>query len=156
MAAGPPPSPWDKGLALLARRPHLRRELQTKLLARGYEASEVETTLDRLEERHFLDDEAAARGFVSARLRRGPEGAARLRAELERRGADGDLARRVVEALVPQDDAEPAREAARRFSAARRMPTRPDRRWLARLAGHLQRKGFSHRAISQVLGELRG
>ena len=80
----------EKAVDLLSRRPHFRRQLEQKLSSRGFSSDEVETTLARLEELGYLDDVACARGFVTQRLRRGPLGRRRLRAELSRRGADAE------------------------------------------------------------------
>ena len=139
----------DKALQLLTRRPHFRRELETKLLGRGFEPEAVTRTLDRLTELRYLDEEAAVRGFVEGRLRRGPVGRRRLEADLGRRGADGETAARVLDDLVAGDDREAALEAAHAFARGRRRDP-------AAVARHLERKGFSRRAIFAVLDELRG
>jgi len=136
---------YDKAVELLARAPHFREQLGAKLSQRGYEREDVEATLDRLAEQGYLNDREAASGFVAARRSRGAEGKARLKAELARRGAAPEA---IVAALadVPDDDTAAARAAAER--------------WLARggksrssLARHLDRKGFSRRAIVTLLGE---
>jgi len=133
---------YETACELLAARPHFRAELAAKLARRGFAAPEIEPALDRLEAQGFLDDVAAARGLVASRLRRSAEGSARLRAELERRGAPPQA---VAAALgdLPEDDLPAAREAARRCRA--KTP--------AALARHLARKGFSRRAIFAVLKE---
>jgi len=81
---------------------------------------------------------------VEHRLERSSEGRLRLRAELEKRGAPAEAIEEAV-AAVPEDDVEPAREAAERWQ---RLHPRGEP---AALARHLARKGFSHRAIFAVL-----
>jgi regulatory protein len=139
-----PPSCYDKAAELLAARPHFRRELAAKLQQRGYPADEIDAALDRLAERGYLDERATAVSFVEARLSRGSEGRARLRAELLRRGAPEDVAEEALAALTPEDDLPAAREAAERWQ---RQGGRDPRA----LARHLDRKGFSRRAIVAVL-----
>lgn len=143
-----PKSCWDRALGLLARRPHFRAELAAKLRDRGYDDDEVAATLERLAERRYLDDEATAASFVTQRLARGPIGRRKLLADLGRRGVDPEVARSAVEEAMPEDDVALAREAAERF--ARRSARRGEAARAA-MARHLERKGFSGRAIVAVL-----
>lgn len=142
-------SSYDKAVQLLSRRSHFRRELERKLSGRGYPQDEVEETLERLERLRFLDDRETARELVTSRLARGPLGRRRLAAELARKGADRDLADQVLDEMLPEDDRPSAREAARRWLDRKRGT--PDPRALAR---HLERKGFSRRAIFTALEDL--
>lgn len=133
----------EKAVELLSRRAHLERELSAKLASRGYADDEVDAAFARLRELGYLDDEAAARQWAEARLRRGPRGRIRLKADLMKRGADADLAAAVAAELTDDDDLESARE------AARRTRSRGDS-----LARRLQRQGFSARAARRVVREL--
>ena len=45
-----------KAADLLARRPHFKRELKTKLLKKGYSEELIEKVLDDFERRGYLDD----------------------------------------------------------------------------------------------------
>lgn len=129
-------------MKLLATRDHFRLEIEQKLRVRGYEGDEITATLAELERRGYLNDAAAARAYVRGRVAKG-NGRARLAAELGVRGVTGELAREVLAELVPEDDTEAARAAARRTST--KDP--------AALARRLERKGFSGKAIRVVVGE---
>jgi regulatory protein len=142
-----PTTCYDKAVQLLASRPHFRAELAAKLSRRGFPQEEIDAALDRLTEQGYLDDRAAAAGFVEGRAGRG-EGRARVRAELQKRGASGAAVEEALAAL-PDDDLPAAQEAAELW--ARRGGNDP-----AALARHLARKGFSHRAIVAVLKERPG
>jgi len=152
----PPKSPrakpraYDKAVELLARRAHFRRELAVKLAARGYPDEEIEETLARLAAHGYLDERDTARQWLEARLARGPEGRIRLAAELSRRGAEPEVVDEVLAERLPEDDREAARQAAERWRARRSGAPRPDA-----LARHLERKGFSPRAIRELLEEMR-
>ncbi|MFL6290664.1 MAG: regulatory protein RecX [Thermoanaerobaculia bacterium] len=139
-----PPTCYQKAVQLLGSRPHFRRELQAKLAQRGFPAEEIEEALDRLTGQGYLDDRKTAVAFVEQRLSRSSEGRLRLRAELEKRGAPAEAIEEAV-ATVPEDDLEPAREAAERWQ---RLHPRGEP---AALARHLARKGFSRRAIFALL-----
>jgi regulatory protein len=136
---------YDKALQLLAARPHFRQELEAKLVQRGYSEAEIEEVLARLTERGYLDDHAAARSFVESRSGRG-EGRARLRAELLKRGAPEEAVEESLAELTPEDDLPAAREAADRWERGGGRDSRA-------LARHLERKGFSRRAIVAVLNQ---
>jgi regulatory protein len=133
---------YDRGVRLLAPRPHFRAELEAKLKQRGYPQEEIGAALDRLAAEGYLDDVRTARDFVSQRLERGAEGRLRLKAELVRRGASEEAVAAAL-AEVPEDDLETAREAAAKWARSHK----PDP---AALARHLARKGFSRRAIFAV------
>lgn len=137
-------SAYDRAVLLLARRPHFAAELARKLGARGYLDEEVEAALSRLRSEGYLDDASLAREFVAAKAARSGLGKARAQAELAKRGLPAELAREAVAAALPEDDLEAAREAARRWGRTHR----PDG---AALGRHLQRKGFSTRAIVRIL-----
>ncbi|HYN20353.1 MAG TPA: regulatory protein RecX [Thermoanaerobaculia bacterium] len=145
-----PSTVYQKALQLLAARAHFRRELQAKLAQRGYPSEEIEETLDRLTEQGYLNDLKTALSFVEQRLARGAEGRLRLKVELEKRGAPSEAVEEALFALVPEDDLEPAREAAERWQ---RLHPRGE---AAALARHLARKGFSQRAIFALLSSRPG
>jgi regulatory protein len=144
-----PPSCYDKAVQLLALRPHFRRELEGKLARRGYPPEEVEAALDRLTDQGYLNEAETARAFVAGRQSRGGEGRSRLEAELVKRGAAGEAIEAALADLTPEDDLAAAREAAAKW--ARGGKTDPQA-----LARHLQRKGFSARAIVAALNERPG
>lgn len=134
-------SAYDQAVKLLARRTHFRREIEAKLAERGYAPAEVEAALARLAERRYLDDEEAARQYVGGKLARGGYGRARLLAELDARGVAREVSGTVLDEALPEDDLDAAREEARRHGG--KAP--------AALARRLERRGFSARAIAQVL-----
>lgn len=143
--ADPPPC-YQKAIELLARRAHFERELTAKLTQRGYDDDEVAATLERLVGEGLVDDAATARSFIQGRLARGPLGRAKLRAELGRRGVDGEVARAAIEE-AGLDDLAAARAAGERW-------LRRGGRSAASLARHLAGRGFPGRAIVPVLRAL--
>jgi regulatory protein len=152
-----PPTCYGKAVQLLALRAHFRAELETKLARRGYPEDEIAAALDRLTGEGYLDDRRTATEFIAARIQGSGEGRRRLRSELARRGVDAEVAEEAVADLTPEDDLPAAREAARRW-ASRRSLAAPAAGKLssaegASLARHLERKGFSHRAIFALLKE---
>ncbi len=146
MTARPAPTCYDKAVELLARRPHFELELARKLGARGYPREAVEETFARLRRLGYIDDRKTAAAFVSQRLGHGGLGRARLLSELKERGVTHEMALDVVDAALPGDDIDVAREVARRW----RSRGGSDPRALAR---HLARKGFSSASIARLLDD---
>ncbi|HET9766963.1 MAG TPA: RecX family transcriptional regulator [Thermoanaerobaculia bacterium] len=140
-------SAYERALRLLGQRQHFRGDLRRKLLAKGYEAEEVDAALARCAAAGYLDDEATARAFVAERQQRRGLGRARIAAELRRHGAGSEAVSAALGSTSDEDELLRAREAAAKW--ARRGESGPAAR--AALARHLDRKGFSRRAIVAVL-----
>lgn len=145
-AAQGPDAARNQALRLLASREHSRRELERKLLARGYEAAILVGVLDTLTETGLLSDERMAEAYVAGRLRKG-FGPLRLRQELRERGLDEDLIGPVID-LSPSDWLElMSRVAARKFGPS---PV-TDRKELARRARFLEYRGFPPDLVGRYL-----
>lgn len=139
----------DKALDLVGRRPHFRRELQHKLLNRGYSPEKVGEALEDLARLGLLDDLQHARDLAAGSMTRKGFGPRRIRLELRRRGVEEAIAETVV-AEVFED---PGEELRRALAAVGERET--DRRSDAdRLARKLDRKGYSKGVILRVLGDL--
>ena len=139
----------DKAFDLVGRRPHFRRELQQKLLDRGFQSAEVDGVLGDLERLGVLDDLQHARDLAAGSLTRKGFGPRRVRFELKRRGVDDATVESVVEEAFadPEEELRRARETATRRGVA-------GQRDADRLARHLDRKGYSKAVILRVLGDL--
>ncbi|HUO86441.1 MAG TPA: regulatory protein RecX [Thermoanaerobaculia bacterium] len=145
----PTSSAYRKALELIARRDHFRAEIRAKLVARRYPEGEIEAALDRLESDGYLDDRRTARQLADLRLNGEPLGRRRLAAELVRRGVSADIVSQVVEELIPADDRDAAREAARQWLDRHGGNGHP-----AALARYLDRRGFTPPAIWAVLEDV--
>lgn len=133
---------------LLSYRERSRRELESRLLKRGYDQPVVEAVLEELTRAGLLSDERFARAWVRDRISRAQKGPWVIRMELRRKGvadevieeaiaAEGvnetELARRIVEQHKPRlSGLDPAKR----------------RR---RLQDLLLRRGLSFDAIAEVL-----
>ena len=137
-------SAYERALRLLGQRQHFRADLRRKLLARGYEAEEVDAALARCADGGYLDDEATARAFVAERQGRRGLGRARIAAELRRHGATGEAVTAALAGVSDEDERGRAATAAARW---RRLHGDD----AAALGRHLARKGFSRSAIVAVL-----
>lgn len=133
-------------LGLLARREHSRRELEQKLLARGFAVSEISAELDALERERLLSETRFATQFVGSRARRG-DGPVKIRAELMQRGVSDEL----IEQELQQVEEDWLREAerVREKKFGRAIPETYEER--ARQARFLQNRGYTLEQIRKVL-----
>ncbi len=134
-----------KAMDLLARRPHFRRELADKLTKRGFSEEEIATQLDRLQEENLLNDRRLARDTVERRVEREGIGRRTLWAYLMRHGAESEVVEEALAAAYPEDDFELAEAATERWLG---RTTKPER---ARLARHLQQRGYSSASIGRLI-----
>ena len=130
---------YDVAVGLLARREHSRAELCQKLAERGFDDQAQQAALDALSQAGLQSDARFVESFIRSRIARG-QGPVRIRAELGRRGVDGEqahqglldaeseldwsaLAEQALQKRWPQVPTEPREKAkAMRFLAQRGFP----------------------------------
>lgn len=136
---------FERALVLLTRRPHFTAELVRKLRQKGFSEQATKEAVARCQRLGYLDERAAVEGFVSQRMRRGPCGTARLRADLLARGAMADVVEGFLRDRCSEaTELEAAREAAARWCRRNHLDTQ-------RLARHLNGRGFASHVILSVL-----
>jgi regulatory protein len=126
--------------------------LQRKLERRGYSSHAAVEAVRRCASAGYIDDAALA-ASVAARHRRSGHGRARVAADLRSRGVAGDV---IAEALDGQTDTEEAAALAvarQLWNRAGDAETR-DQRARMRVAGALQRRGFSAALVVRVMRAL--
>lgn len=134
MTRRPLPSALVHGAKLAVSREHSRAGLARKLKQKGHAAAEVETALDSLQEKGFVNDERAAAGYISARVRAG-YGPRRIAQDLARHGIAGPLARAALTEHYPSEkQREIVQAAAHHLLARGRAPQQA--------AATLARRGF--------------
>lgn len=137
-----PPTPVQRALGLLVRREHSRKELTRKLAARGVEAEEAASAVERLAGEGWQDDARFAQFLVRNRANSG-YGPLYVRAELGTHGLAGEIATAAMEGFEG-DWTEIARDLVRR----RFGPAGPvDLAQRRKAADLLARRGFDGDAI---------
>jgi regulatory protein len=152
------PDPLSYCARLLKQRLRSRHELETAMTRRGIEASAQQGALASLAELGLVDDLRLAKAWVHDRDRLAPRGAAVLRQELILKG----ISREVIDQVLADRKAEAADEEAEQPSEldlARRLAAGKERLYAGlseevrrrRLAGFLQRRGFSYDVVRRIL-----
>jgi len=95
----PEPTPAQRALGLLVRREHSRKELATKLAARGVSSEEAGAAIERMAAEGWQDDTRFAESLARSRAGSG-YGPLRIRAELGTHGLDEAVIARAFDALA--------------------------------------------------------
>lgn len=136
----------DVALRLLSTRARSEREMRTRLAMRGIGPEVAAEEIDRLRRAGLLDDQQFARASVEDRKRLAPRGRRMLRYELLGRGIAPESVDLVTYDI---DDEETAIELAR--GRARGSAIESYDRFLSRVGGFLQRRGFDHSVVAKAL-----
>lgn len=130
----------------LAARARTEGELRDRLEGRGFDPATIEAALGRLKELGLVDDISLARRVIEEKVARRTLGPEAIRAHLEARGIEGEVAGAAV-AEVLGDESARAREAALALvGRVARYPLREQGNRLARLLGA---RGFSEEAAME-------
>jgi regulatory protein len=134
----------------LSYRPRSRAEMEAKLRDKGFNDPVIAAVLSDLDRLGYLDDEKFAGQWASGRVRLRSFGRRRVERELRDKGVDHDTVTRTLdEVLQPSVELATAKETAERKLRTLQSFDRETRR--RRLAGFLERKGFSYDVIGDVL-----
>ena len=134
----PKPSALAKAVELLAGQEHSKRRLTEKLRVRGYEEEEIDGAVERLEERHYLDDEAACARAYQRFYEDGAMSCRQIEQKLLTRGFPPAL----VRASVPQDPGRDEREKKAAIRSLRGKFHGPSQ--TEKMKQFLYRRGFSY------------
>jgi regulatory protein len=143
----------ERALRLLAVRPRARRELEARLRQAGFEAAEVSSELDRLEEVGLLDDGAFARELAEHHLTVRRSGRRAVAGALASKGVSRET---IEQTLAGLDEDESVRALEVATDRARRLTRlRPEVAY-GRLVSFLARRGYdggiSREAARAALG----
>jgi regulatory protein len=148
-------SPHDRALDALARRARSSADLVRWLRDRGYETSEIDETIARLQGSGLLDDAKYAEAFARSRLVDGRQSRRRVQAELARHGVARDVADAAVAAIMEDEsiDEEAAVRAvaARKYRSLARLAPDVARR---RLMAFLARRGYDGDLVRRIVAEV--
>jgi regulatory protein len=136
----------DVALKLLARREHSQKELQQKLQKKGFSLKLIPIVLQQLIEENWQSDERFADCYIRSRINAG-FGPLRIFFELNQRGVNAIL----IEKYLKQDNNQFWMNQLQRVFAKRFAVIKDDCVTSAKCYQFLQRRGFTHDRIMQLL-----
>jgi regulatory protein len=133
-------------LKLLGLRNHSQKELERKLLKKGYTPESIEPVLERLVTMGVLDDRNFAMELIRSRSRRRPSGKLKTGAELRKKGVSDAI---ISELLKEYDSAGLCYRAAEKKVASLHEATEAGNR--RKLEVFLNNRGFEWQEIKSAL-----
>lgn len=138
---------YQRALRLISHRMRTRREIQQKLVEKGFEDTQAESVIARLAEAGLVEDREFARMWVENRNQSHPRSQRLMKLELMQKGVSVE---EIESALVDSaDDADLATQAAmqqiRKYSGLEWSEFRK------KLSAFLMRRGFSYGTIAPVV-----
>lgn len=130
---------------MLSYRPRSQKELEQRLSKR-FTPDLVRQTIEHLKSQGLLDDAAFARMWRESRERQRPKGKTALMSELRSKGVDKETARDALEGL---DEEALALKASQKLLP--KLARLSHRDFQQKLAGYLQRRGFSFEITARVV-----
>lgn len=94
---------YEKGLSLLAVREHSKKELELKLLKKGFSTNIIRTVLSKLEEENSLSDYRYSICFVESRLKKKIEGKDLLFKRLLSKGVERYTAESAIKEILTDE-----------------------------------------------------
>ena len=135
---------------LLAYRPRSRAELTQKLQDRQFPAAVIEVVLHDLAQFGYVDDRQFAEQFASSRIRLHGFGRRRIEVELKNKGIDRQVINETLTGIFDIDtEINTAKQAAVKKLNSMKAADRDTQ--YRRLAGFLERRGFSYEIIRVVM-----
>lgn len=136
---------FDRAVRFLSYRPRSRAEVERYLRNKGFAGEVIAGAIERLEQAHYLDDEAFARFWVENRERFKPRSRRALRYELRQKGVSHQIIARVLE--DSDDEAAAWRAVEGKLSQWGSLPRDQLRQ---KIAGYLSRRGFDYGIITLI------
>jgi len=147
--------PVAAAMRLLSHRPRSVAELKDRLLARGFDGTQVDKTVKDLTEAGYLDDEKYAALLAGSRVRNKSWGPSRIILELNRKGISKEIIRKTVVTDAEAEQAT-ATEALTKWLRKSSVPAPLDRAASARAYRFLKARGFSGEAAFKALSKING
>jgi regulatory protein len=136
---------YNRAVNLLSYRPRSVAEVRRNLQSKKTDTETIETVVARLTQSGLLDDAAFARFWVENRNAFSPRSGRLMSYELRQKGVAG----RDMEAALPSEDRDGAREAATR--RARSLASLDYESFRKKLLPYLQRRGFGYETAAEAV-----
>lgn len=138
---------------LLTCRPRSHAEVEKKLREKNFDDVIIDAVLADLTRLGYLDDEKFVQSWAESRIRHSLHGRHRVELELLRKGVDRELVRRKLAEVFSSDrELTTARQAA--FKRLKTMQSIDRSARHRRIAGYLERKGYSYEVIRRILQDI--
>lgn len=140
-------SAFQKALTFLAYKPRTVFDVRKKLIDGGYSGQIVETILEKLLEKDYLNDQQYAENWIENKSINKPRGKKLVRLELKHKNIDQEIIEDAVNQM--DQDEELAFRAAERYH--KRLLNLEEDVFKRRLTGFLIRRGFAYSTVRPIV-----
>ena len=141
---------YQRALRYLSFRPRTKSEIEEKLKDLDYQTQVIETVIDRLLEKRYINDQQFAELWVENRSTFKPRSHRLLAWELRKKQVQPEIIEDVLSQA--QSNEELARAAAEKYIS--RLAGKDFETFQKRLFGFLSRRGFSYGIVSETVREM--
>jgi len=140
-------------LRILARRDQSEKELQKKLVEKGFSKKAVQWVLSDLKNNRFLNDQTFAEHYAKNRLIQHPAGKRQLAYELKRKGIPESLSEETIEKVYSEFDEEKLAQklALKKIKTLGNQPVLKQKK---KVSDFLIRRGFDWEIVREILNDL--
>ena len=140
-------------LRILSRRDHSEKELQNKLIQKGYSENTVHWVLSDLRGKQFLNDQTFAEHFAKNRLIEHPSGKRQIAYELKKKGIADWLIEQTIEKTYSEfNEIDLARQLA--LKKAKSLENQPVLKKKKKIGDFLLRRAFEWETVKEILNEV--
>jgi regulatory protein len=143
----------ETAFRLLTRRPHSKKELEKKLLARNFNREIIYSVTNDLENNHYLNDEKFSQDFVQEKQKKKHLGKNQIKAKLKEKGIPDEIINENLNKITDSEEFESAMIIARKkLSQLKNMEDLKKKK--QRIYSFLQLKGYNFEIIRKVTENL--
>lgn len=142
----------NSAIRIVERSYKSEKEMEDKLLLKGYDERTIERTLDFLKEYNFLNDENYARSYVKDKIK--VEGKRKIKFTLIRKGVDDNLIEDELSKVLSEDLKEVALNLALKKYNTLKKRENDKYKLSQKLYRFLMSKGYDFDLISEVVKEV--
>ncbi|MDR3256532.1 MAG: recombination regulator RecX [Endomicrobium sp.] len=137
-------------LILVSKRSYSAKNLQVKLIQKGYDHESAVRAVKRLEELNYINDEKFSKNYAAYLSQKG-KGEFAIKAEFEKQGIEKSLIINALESI--KTDVEPYEQIIKILQTKFKKFSGKDRGEIRRIASFFLRRGFSSESISRAFRE---
>lgn len=138
---------------LLSRKDRTKKEIEDKLLEKGYDRGVIDNVLDKLKEYNYINDEVYCEKYINDKIKFSKYGKNKIKANLYAKGVDKNIiSQKIIEI---DNNLEYDRALALAHKKLPSLQKYEKIKIKSKLANHLVSKGFDYDVVNKVIREIK-
>ena len=143
---------FNYAINLLSRKDRTKKEIESKLIEKGYDKGVIASILDKLKEYNYINDEIYCEKYINDKVKFSKYGKNRIKANLYAKGVDKDIISQKIIEIDSNLEYNRAFELAQKKLAS--LQKYDKIKIKSKLSYHLISKGFDYDVVNKVIREL--